>query len=59
MFSLSPFAPENMVSRDRFGRPVPRLYDNTTSPTGTVILRTDFVGKRVRDFTKRESAKFI
>ena len=22
-FSLSPFAPENLVSRDRFGRPVP------------------------------------
>ena len=24
MFSLSPFAPENLVSRDRFSRPVPR-----------------------------------
>ena len=23
-FSLSPFAPENLVSRDGFGRPVPR-----------------------------------
>ena len=24
LFSLSPFAPENLVSRDSFGRPVPR-----------------------------------
>ena len=24
IYSLSPFAPENLVSRDRFGRPVPR-----------------------------------
>ena len=24
IFSLSPFAPDNLVSRDRFGRPVPR-----------------------------------
>ena len=24
LFSLSPFAHENLVSRDRFGRPVPR-----------------------------------
>ena len=24
MFSLAPFAPENLVSRDRFSRPVPR-----------------------------------
>ena len=23
-FSLSPFVPENLVSRDRFGRPAPR-----------------------------------
>ena len=24
IFPLSPFAPENLVSRDRLGRPVPR-----------------------------------
>ena len=24
IFSPSPFSPENLVSRDRFGRPVPR-----------------------------------
>ena len=28
--SLSPFVPENLVSRDRFGRPVPRQPDHSS-----------------------------
>ena len=36
MFSLSPFAPENLVSRDRFGRPVP--HQPTYSPHSRLNL---------------------
>ena len=38
--SLSPFAPENLVSRDEFGRPVPRqpAISHTQAESGTGFL---------------------
>ena len=42
VYSLSPFASGNLVSRDRFGRPVPRLYNNPN------LTGTGFVGKCMR-----------
>ena len=34
-FSLSPFAPENLVSRDGFGSPVPRQPTHLHTQTGS------------------------
>ena len=40
--SLSPFAPENFVSRDRFGSPVPRqpAHLHTQAESGAYLLTT-------------------
>ena len=44
--SLSPFAPENLVSRDGFGSPVPRqpAHLHTQAESGAYGIPTDFRG---------------
>ena len=44
--SLSPFAPENLVSRDGFGSPVPRqpAYLHTQAESGAYGIPPDFRG---------------
>ena len=37
--SLSPFAPENLVSRDRFGSPVPRQPAHLDTQAETGVFR--------------------
>ena len=50
--SLSPFAPENLVSRDRFGSPVPRqpAHLNTQAESGAYLLRDSSRVPRRRPF---------
>ena len=48
VFSLSPFAPENLVSRDGFGSPVPRRPDHLHAQTeyGAYLRDTSRVPRR-------------
>ena len=48
IFSLSPFAPENMVSRDGFGSPVPRqpAHLHTQAKSGTHLRDSSRVARR-------------
>ena len=46
IFSLSPFAPENLVSRDGFGSPVPRqpAHLHTNAKSGAYVIPPEFRG---------------
>ena len=48
IISLSPFAPENMVSRDGFGRPLPRqpAHLHTLAESGAYLRDTSRVPRR-------------
>ena len=48
VFSLSPFAPENLVSRDGFGSPVPRqpAHLNTQAESGAYLRYSSRVPRR-------------
>ena len=42
-FSLFPFAPENLVSRDRFGSPVPRQPAHLNTQAESVYIHTNIL----------------
>ena len=49
VFSLSPFAPENLVSRDGFDSPVPRQFaylHNTQADSGAYLRDSSRVPRR-------------
>ena len=49
-FASSPFAAENMVSRNRFGRPVPRLQPFAHSPhSGSILVLIKGIPPAFRD----------
>ena len=49
MFSLSPFAPENLSSRDGFGRPVPRQAAHSKFSVRLNLVRTHGIPPAFRD----------
>ena len=48
-FSLSPFAPENLISRDEFGRPVPPQSAHSPHSVGLNLVLTPGISPAFRD----------
>ena len=57
IFSGLPFTPENLVSRDRFGRPVPRQSACLFSTPRLNLLFTRGIAKKEKKKKKKETKK--